>query len=124
VAALGNNTVEIVDVNQGKRLHSIASLHEPQGILYLPDVNRLYVAIAADGTVQVFDGTTYGPINSISLGSDADNVRFDGEHREIYVGYEAAPWASFVRTGAWFVRSSWKRILSPFSSKPWAIEFS
>ena len=87
VAALGNNTVEIVDVNQGKRLHSISGLHEPQGILYLRDVNRLYVANAADGIVLVFDGTTYGLIKSISLGSDADNVRFDSEHREIYVGY-------------------------------------
>jgi DNA-binding beta-propeller fold protein YncE len=87
VAALGDNTVQIVDVKQGKRLHSISGLHEPQGILYLPDVNRLYVANSADGTVQVFDGTTYGLIESVSLGSDADNVRFDPEHREIYIGH-------------------------------------
>jgi hypothetical protein len=39
-AALGNNTVEVIDVNQGTRIHSISGLHEPQGILYVPDVKR------------------------------------------------------------------------------------
>ena len=124
VAALGNNTVQIVDVKQGKRLHSISGLHEPQGILYLPDVNRLYVANSADGTVQVFDGTTYGLIESVSLGSDENNVRLILSTVRSISGMEAGPWAFFVRMGARWVILNWMRILSPFSSKPWAIEFS
>jgi DNA-binding beta-propeller fold protein YncE len=87
VAALGNNTVEVIDTRQGKRLHSVSGLHEPQGVLCLPDVNRLYVANGDDGTVQMFDASSYRLIKSISLGSDADNVRFDPERKEIYVGY-------------------------------------
>src|SRR4051812_38733516 len=31
VAALGNNTVEVVDVEKGERVHTIAQLDEPQG---------------------------------------------------------------------------------------------
>src|SRR5689334_14569 len=76
VAALGNNTVEVIDVKQGRRIYSIPGLREPQGVLYLPDVNKLYVANADDGTLRIFDGSTYGLIKSTKLGDDADNIRF------------------------------------------------
>src|SRR5437868_6933068 len=55
VAALGNNTVEVIDVAQGKRIHTISGLREPQGVLYVPEAKRLYVANGVDGTVQIFD---------------------------------------------------------------------
>jgi DNA-binding beta-propeller fold protein YncE len=87
MAALGNNTVEVIDVAHGKRIHSIPGLHEPQGVLYLPDVNRLYVANGDDGTLRIFDGTSYEPIKSIKLGDDADNIRFDASPKHVYVGY-------------------------------------
>src|SRR5262245_19389603 len=44
VAALGNNRVEVIDLNSGKRTHTIPSLGEPQGVLYVPANGRLYVA--------------------------------------------------------------------------------
>jgi DNA-binding beta-propeller fold protein YncE len=87
MAALGNNTVEVIDVAHGKRIHSIPGLHEPQGVLYLPDVNKLYVANGDDGTLRIFDGAPYEPIKSIKLGDDADNVRFDAVAKHVYVGY-------------------------------------
>ena len=43
VAALGNNTVEVIDVPGGKLIHSIKDLHEPQGIEYLPYSNSIFV---------------------------------------------------------------------------------
>src|SRR6478609_4727293 len=36
VAALGNNTVEVIDLNKGTVTHSIKGLDEPQGVCYLP----------------------------------------------------------------------------------------
>lgn len=87
IAALGNNTVEVIDTAQGKRIHSIPGLREPQGVLYLPDVNRLYVANGDDGTLRIFDGSSYELIKSIKLGDDADNVRFDADKKHVYVGY-------------------------------------
>jgi YVTN family beta-propeller protein len=87
VAALGNNTVEVIDIEHGKRIHSIPGLREPQGVLYLPDVNRLYVANGEDGTLHIFDGSSYEPIKSMKLGDDADNIRFDVDKKHIYVGY-------------------------------------
>jgi DNA-binding beta-propeller fold protein YncE len=87
VAALGNNTVEVIDLEQGKRIHSIPGLREPQGVLYLPDLKRLYVANGEDGTLRMFDGNSYEPIKTIKLGDDADNIRFDAEKKHVYVGY-------------------------------------
>ncbi len=87
VAALGNNTVEIIDVKQGKRVHTISGLHEPQGILYLSGPNRIYVANGDEGTLRVFDGRSYQSVGSTKLGDDADNIRWDGEEHRIYVGY-------------------------------------
>ena len=54
MAALGNHTVEVLDVQTGKRIHSIADLAEPQGVYYEPTTNRLYVACASDGATKVF----------------------------------------------------------------------
>ena len=99
VAALGNNTVEVVDLQQGKRIHSISGLHEPQGILYLPGPNRLYVGNGDDGTLRIFDGTTYQPLATTKLGGDADNVRWDGEKRRIYVGYGRGALAAIDEKG-------------------------
>ena len=75
MAALGNNTVEVIDTERGKRIRTISGLHEPQGVLYLPETNRLYVANRDDGALRIFDGSSYEPIQSVKLGDDADNIR-------------------------------------------------
>jgi hypothetical protein len=49
VAALGNNSLEIVDLKQNKLIHSISGLAEPQGVAYLPSSNRVFVANGKDG---------------------------------------------------------------------------
>lgn len=49
VAALGNATVEVVDLIAGNRTQAISGLDEPQGLLNLPSVNRLYVASGGMG---------------------------------------------------------------------------
>src|SRR5512132_3360050 len=56
VAALGNDTVEVVDLKQGKAGHRITGLAEPQGVLYVPSANRLYVANGKDGSLRIYDG--------------------------------------------------------------------
>lgn len=100
IAALGNNSLEVIDLKQGKRIHSIVGLREPQGVLYLPSENRLYVANGDDGTLRLFDGSSYEPIKSVKLGDDADNVRFDAEKRHIYVGYGSGALAVLNEDGA------------------------
>jgi DNA-binding beta-propeller fold protein YncE len=44
IAALGNNTVEIVDLTQSKVTHSIPGLSGPQVIVFVPEFNKIFVA--------------------------------------------------------------------------------
>src|ERR1700726_4417235 len=87
-AALGNNTVEIVNTFEGKVIHSIKGLNEPQGVLYVPEFDKLFVANAGNGTVNVYDGKTWALRKSISLGeeSDTDNLRYDEASKRVFVG--------------------------------------
>src|SRR5947208_3696323 len=87
VAALGNNTVEVVDLAQGKRSRSITGLKEPQGIVYISALDQVVVANGADGTVRTFDARSFTTISSLVLGDDADNVRYDSTAGRIVVGY-------------------------------------
>src|SRR5262249_18211336 len=87
VSALGNNTVEVVDLKAGKRTNSISGLHEPQGALYVADKSRLFVASGKDGTVKVFDGNSLQLLKTIEYGDDADNLRYDSARQRIYVGF-------------------------------------
>jgi YVTN family beta-propeller protein len=87
VAALGNNTVEVIDLKAGKRTHTISGLGEPQGVLYVAKNGRLYVASSKDGTVKIFDGTSFQLLKTIEYGDDADNLRYDSGRERVYVGY-------------------------------------
>lgn len=87
VSALGNNTVEVIDVKAGKRLKTITGLAEPQGVLYVPANDRLYVANAKDGSVRIFNGTSYALLKTLDYGDDADNLRYDARGQKVLVGY-------------------------------------
>jgi YVTN family beta-propeller protein len=88
VAALGNNTVEVVDLKAKKVIQTIKGLHEPQGIKYIPENNTVFVANGENGECDVYNADTYQLITSIKMpGGDADNVRYDGTTGKIYAGY-------------------------------------
>ena len=87
VSALGNNTVEVIDLKAGKRANTISGLKEPQGVLYLPGSDRLYVASSKDGTVKTFDATQLKLLKTVEYGDDADNLRYDSSRERIYVGF-------------------------------------
>jgi YVTN family beta-propeller protein len=87
VAALGNNTVEVVDLKSKKVIHTIKGLHEPQGIKYLPENNVIFVANGENGECDVFNADSYQLITSVKTSGDADNVRYDSAAGKIFVGY-------------------------------------
>src|SRR5258705_12276551 len=59
IAALGNNTLEVVDLAQGKRIRSVTGLREPQDVVYIPELDQVVVANGEDGTVRTFDGKSF-----------------------------------------------------------------
>jgi hypothetical protein len=87
VSALGNNTVEVIDVFSGRVIRSIKGLAQPQGPLYVPGFDKLYVANAEDGKVRVFDGASYTLRKTLDFGADPDNLRYDEPSKTIFVGF-------------------------------------
>jgi hypothetical protein len=87
VAALGNNSLEVIDATQVKVLHSIKNLNEPQGVVYVPQTNEVMVANGGNGSCYFYNAQTFEEVAKIDLGSDADDVRYDSIAKKIYVGY-------------------------------------
>jgi DNA-binding beta-propeller fold protein YncE len=86
IAALGNGTVEVIDLRTGTPAGRIDKLTEPQGVCWLADLQRLVVASGGDGTVRFYDASLK-PLATIERLPDADNVRYDSAAKRVYVGY-------------------------------------
>ena len=87
VAALGNNSIEVVDIKKGLVVHSIKGLDEPQGVAYISATNELVVANGGNGNCVFYNAITYEVIATIDLGGDADNIRYSSADGKMYVGY-------------------------------------
>jgi DNA-binding beta-propeller fold protein YncE len=87
VCALGNNTVEVLDLRKSERIHSISGLGAPQGIAYVPPLDRLFVANDKGGIFRIYDAKSFQPLGELNFKDDADNVRYDDVTKKIYVGF-------------------------------------
>src|SRR5437867_4938431 len=87
VAALGNDTVEVLDVEHNRHEKSLPGFGEPQGVLYLPESNRLYVTNGSSGRVDILDAGSLAPVKRIEKLDDADNLRYDTAQSKVVVGY-------------------------------------
>lgn len=96
VSALGNGTVEVIDLRAGRRLREIKRLEEPQGVLFDPGSHRMFVACGGDGTIRAYGGKALALLKTVTLGDDADNVRWDSQKHEVVVGYGSGGLASFT----------------------------
>src|SRR5207244_6665899 len=87
VAALGNNTVEVLDLKSGTHVKSLSGFREPQGIAVVADAKLVAVANGQGDGVQTFDASDFHPVKSIRLGDDADNVRYEAATKRLFVGF-------------------------------------
>ena len=89
VAALGNNTVEVLDVKGAALVKTLPGFREPQGIAALPDARLMAVANGQGEGLQFLKTDNLGSASVVRLGDDADNVRYDAAAKRVYVGYGA-----------------------------------
>ena len=87
IAALGNNTLEVVDLKSGKVTGSIKGLDEPQGVAYISKHQEILIANGGTGECDFYNAITLKKTGSIKLTDDADDVRYDADADKIYVGY-------------------------------------
>jgi|SRR6185436_14975499 len=88
VAALGNDSVEVIDTSTNVHLKSLGGFHEPQGIVVVPDLNAIAVANGDSGTLQLVDAASLQTRSTINIGGDADNVRYDAVAKQVFVAFQ------------------------------------
>ena len=86
VAALGNDTVEVLDTQSARR-RTISGLGEPQGVLYHAGTGRLFIANGGSNRVDLVDAASLSLVKRVAGMEDADNVRYDAKARKVWVGY-------------------------------------
>jgi hypothetical protein len=86
VSALGNSTEEVIDLGAQRQIHSITGVPTPQGVVYSPETNKIFVA-SAKGKLYIYDGASFALIASIDFRGDADNLRYDPVKQLVYLGY-------------------------------------
>ncbi len=87
VAALGNDTLEVVDLKADERTDEIESLKEPQDVVYVPETDRLLVSNGQGTSLDVYEGRSLDLLDRVEIGEDPDNVRYDPATGYAYVGY-------------------------------------
>ena len=85
VSALGNNTVEVINVFGGIVEHTITGVPNPQGVAFSPETHKLFVA-SAKGKVYIYDAGSYDLISTVDFEGGADNLRYDAANKRVYVG--------------------------------------
>ena len=99
VAALGNNSVEVLDTQAGTHLKHLAGFKEPQGIAAVADAHAIAVANGQGPGAQLIDSGDFHLLRTIALGDDSDNVRYDAQGRRFYVGYGGGALAAITSAG-------------------------
>lgn len=84
VSGLGNNTVEVIDIFQGTRVHEITGVPNPQGVVFSPEANKLFVA-SEKGKLYIYDGDSFKLITTLNFDGGADNLRYDAANKRVYV---------------------------------------
>jgi hypothetical protein len=87
VAALGHNTLEILDLAGAKRVQSVVGMSKPTGVLYLSELHQVLVANGENGALKVLDGVDFKMKHSLGELPDADNLRFDPKTKLAWLGY-------------------------------------
>src|SRR4051812_43850130 len=87
VAALGNNTLEAIDLAQARRAGTVRGLHKPTGIAFILATKRIAVASGEDAMCRLLDAATLKESAAVRDLDDADNVRYDAAADKVYVGY-------------------------------------
>jgi len=85
ISALGNNTVEVINLFGGVVEHTITGIPNPQGVAFSPEAHKLFVA-SAQGKLYIYDGNSFDLITTLDFEGGADNLRYDAATKRVYVG--------------------------------------
>ena len=94
-----SHTVAVINTVDGVVKTKIDGLVRPHAVLYREDLNQIFVTDGGDGTLKIFDGTTYELTGKVALAKDADSIGYDPSSKYLYIdngGKDAGQSYSFV----------------------------
>lgn len=97
ISALGNHTVEVVDIRSDRWLRSLSGVKQPQGEYYVTDQHKLFTADGLGGDVRVYEGANLRLLTTVKLALGPDAEAYDPVTGLLYVGYGGG--AAGVRHG-------------------------
>jgi DNA-binding beta-propeller fold protein YncE len=86
-AAPTNTTLEVIDLQTGKSLRSLPG-EKPAAARYAPELDQLYVSRGQH--LVIYDGKTLEVTKSIDLQSNLDELQYDPQTKQLYVGCMSA----------------------------------
>ncbi len=85
VAALSNDSLEVIDLKLGKRLRSLSGPRGPRDVMVLPESHEVVVASGEDGVFRLYD-EQLNLLRFLNELKDADNIRYDSTSKRVYLG--------------------------------------
>jgi DNA-binding beta-propeller fold protein YncE len=82
--AVEDKVLVVFDLSKSVMADAIKGIDEPRGVLYRPDLKRLYVSDGG-GALRIFDSTTFRPIKTLKLLVDADPIVYDASSKRLFV---------------------------------------
>src|SRR5947209_8044402 len=70
IAALGNNTLEVIDLKASKVADEIKDLKEPQGVAYVPEGNKLLITNGEGDSLDIYDARSLTLLSQVVLGDE------------------------------------------------------
>jgi len=86
-AATGNQSVEVIGLEKGKKEQSLTGFGKPHGVAWIADKGRLFVADGQRADLEVFEGSPLKKVKSIRLSEDADDMIHDSASSLLYTGH-------------------------------------
>ena len=84
VSAVTNDSVEVVNTQEGKHDRTVSGPRGPQGLAVIPETHELVVTSGEDGVCRLYD-ETLTLVRFLSELEDADAVRYDEATKHVYV---------------------------------------
>jgi len=85
IAALGNNSIEVVDLAEQKTIKSVPGFSAPTGVRILIGHDHIVASNSTSGRVAFLDAATFAPTTSVQPGDDP-HAAYDAAAGRVYIG--------------------------------------
>src|ERR1700726_3935715 len=80
-----NNSIEVYDIRSGNFIHSIKGIGVGHSVVYRADIDEIFVTDGSEGSLHIINGTTYQPLKTVKLLTDADATGYDPVSHYLYI---------------------------------------